>query len=181
MFKFIDQYRGLNRDIYILFIGRVIGALGTFIWPLLTLILKVKLGYSASQIALIMVLGFAANLPASLLGGKLTDRYGRKKIIVISNLLMVSCFYINAMLPISTLTVVLFFFSSFFGTVQGPAYDAMLADKSTSDQRAKAYSLSYMGFNLGFILGPAIGGFLFKDLLWLAFLVDGQHLYWVLY
>ncbi len=173
MFKFIDQYRGLNREIYILFIGRVIGALGTFIWPLLTMILSVKLGYSASQIATIMVLGFACNLPASLLGGKLTDRYGRKKIIVISNLLMVSCFYINAFIPISSMTVVLFFASSFFGTIQGPAYDAMLADKSSSQQRAKAYSLSYMGFNLGFILGPSIGGFLFKDLLWLAFLIDG--------
>jgi len=173
MFKFIDQYRGLNRDIYILFVGRVIGALGTFIWPLLTMILSVKLGYKAQQIAVIMVLGFACNLPAGILGGMLTDHFGRKKIIVISNILMVSCFYINAFIPISTMTIVLFFISSFFGTVQGPAYDAMLADKSTSDQRAKAYSLSYMGFNLGFILGPSIGGFLFKDLLWLAFLIDG--------
>lgn len=173
MFKFINQYRGLNRDIYILFIGRVIGALGTFIWPLLTLILRVKLGYSASRIAVIMVVGFACNLPAALLGGILTDHFGRKKVIVIANILMVSCFYINAFTPISFTTVVLFFVSSFFGTLQGPAYDAMLADKSTSDQRAKAYSLSYMGFNLGFILGPSIGGFLFKDFLWLAFLIDG--------
>jgi len=174
MFKFIDQYRGLNRDIYILFLGRVIGALGTFIWPLLTLILTVKLGYKPSQVATIMVVGFACNLPAGLIGGKLTDHFGRKKIIILSNVLMVSCFYINAFIPISSWTVVLFFVSSFFGTLQGPAYDAMLADKSTSDQRAKAYSLSYMGFNLGFILGPAIGGFLFKDYLWLAFLIDGS-------
>ncbi len=173
MFKFINQYRGLNRDIYILFLGRVIGALGTFIWPLLTLILTVKLGYKPSQVAAIMVVGFACNLPAGLIGGKLTDHYGRKKIIIISNVLMVSCFYINAFIPISSMTVILFFISSFFGTIQGPAYDAMLADKSTSDQRAKAYSLSYMGFNLGFILGPAIGGFLFQDYLWLAFLIDG--------
>ncbi len=173
MFKFINQYRGLNRDIYILFVGRVIGALGTFIWPLLTLILKDKLGYSASTIATIMVVGFGLNLPASFIGGRLTDLYGRKKIIVLSNILMVSCFYINAFIPISSLTIVFFFISSFFGTLQGPAYDAMLADKSTSDQRARAYSLSYMGFNLGFILGPAIGGYLFKDLLWLAFLIDG--------
>lgn len=173
MFKFINQYRGLNRDIYILFIGRIIGALGTFIWPLLTLILTVKLGYKPSQVARIMVVGFACNLPAGLIGGKLTDHFGRKKIIIISNVLMVSCFYINAFIPISFWTVVFFFISSFFGTIQGPAYDAMLADKSTSEQRAKAYSLSYMGFNLGFILGPAIGGFLFKDFLWLAFLIDG--------
>ena len=173
MFKFIDQYRGLNRDIYILFVGRVIGALGTFIWPLLTLILKDKLDYSASAIATIMVVGFGLNLPASFIGGRLTDRFGRKKIIVVSNILMVSCFYINAFIPISSMTIVFFFISSFFGTLQGPAYDAMLADKSTSDQRARAYSLSYMGFNLGFILGPSIGGFLFKDFLWLAFLIDG--------
>jgi len=173
MFKFINQYRGLNRDIYILFVGRVIGALGTFIWPLLTLILKDKLHYTASAMAPIMVIGFGLNLPASFIGGRLTDRYGRKKIIVISNILMVSCFYINAFIPISSLTIVFFFISSFFGTLQGPAYDAMLADKSTSDQRARAYSLSYMGFNLGFILGPSIGGFLFKDFLWLAFLIDG--------
>lgn len=173
MFKFINQYRGLNRDIYILFVGRVIGALGTFIWPLLTLILKDKLHYTASAMATIMVIGFGLNLPASFIGGRLTDRYGRKKIIVISNILMVSCFYINAFIPISSLTIVFFFISSFFGTLQGPAYDAMLADKSTSDQRARAYSLSYMGFNLGFILGPSIGGFLFKDFLWLAFLIDG--------
>jgi MFS family permease len=173
MYKFINQYRGLNREIYILFLGRVIGALGTFIWPLLTLILTVKLGYKPSQVAAIMVVGFACNLPAGLIGGKLTDHYGRKKIIILSNVLMVSCFYINAFIPISSMTVILFFISSFFGTIQGPAYDAMLADKSTSDQRAKAYSLSYMGFNLGFILGPAIGGFLFQDYLWLAFLIDG--------
>jgi len=173
MFKFIDQYRGLNRDIYILFVGRVIGAVGTFIWPLLTLILRDKLDYSASTIATIMVVGFGLNLPASFIGGRLTDRFGRKKIIVVSNILMVSCFYINAFIPISSMTIVFFFISSFFGTLQGPAYDAMLADKSTSDQRARAYSLSYMGFNLGFILGPSIGGFLFKDFLWLAFLIDG--------
>jgi MFS family permease len=173
MYKFINQYRGLNREIYILFLGRVIGALGTFIWPLLTLILTVKLGYKPSQVAAIMVVGFACNLPAGLIGGKLTDHYGRKKIIILSNVLMVSCFYINAFIPISSMTVILFFISSFFGTIQGPAYDALLADKSTSDQRAKAYSLSYMGFNLGFILGPAIGGFLFQDYLWLAFLIDG--------
>lgn len=173
MFKFINQYRGLNRDIYILFIGRVIGALGTFIWPLLTLILSVKLGYSPSEVATIMVFGFFFNLPASLIGGKMTDHFGRKRIIVICNVLMVSCFYINAFIPLSFWTVVFFFISSFFGTMQGPAYDAMLADKSTSEQRAKAVSLSYMGFNLGFILGPSIGGFLFKDLLWLAFLIDG--------
>ena len=36
------QYRGLSRAAYILFLGRMITNMGTFIWPLLTLILSPK-------------------------------------------------------------------------------------------------------------------------------------------
>lgn len=173
MMKYIDQYRGLQRDIYIIFIGRIVGSLGTFIWPLMSLILSVKFGYGAQTIALVMGLGGIISLPASLIGGKLADRFGRKPIILLSTYMVVASYFINAFTPLSNVTIGLFFVAAFFGNLQGPAYDAMIADKSTSEQRSKAYSLSYMGFNLGFILGPSIGGFLFKDLLWLAFLIDG--------
>ena len=38
--KFIGQYRNLNREIYVLFWGRIVTSMGSLIWPLLTLILK---------------------------------------------------------------------------------------------------------------------------------------------
>ena len=36
--KFIQQYKNLSKEIYILFFGRVVTSMGSLIWPLLTLI-----------------------------------------------------------------------------------------------------------------------------------------------
>lgn len=173
MFKIFDQYRGLNRDIYILFIGRIVSAMGTFIWPMMTLILSAKMGYDAPTIALFMFVALMINLPAFMLGGKLADKYGRKNVILISSYLMVSGYFINAFLPLGIHTLILFVLSAFFGNIQHPASSALIADRSSSDDRQRAYSLSYLGFNLGFILGPSIGGFLFQNHLGLAFFIDG--------
>ncbi len=171
--KFINQYRGLQKEMYVLFIGRVISALGTFIWPLMSFILANKFGLKMSQISVILVLGYGMSVPAIYLGGKLADRFGRKKVIVWTSYIGVLMYFICGIIPLTYMTLVLFFISSFFFNMQGPAYEALIADKSTPDQRQRAFSLTYLGFNLGFILGPAIGGFLFKDFLWLAFIIDG--------
>jgi len=64
--KFFNQYRGLNKEIYILCIGRVISALGTFIWPLMSFILANKFGLKISQISILLVLGYSMSVPAIL-------------------------------------------------------------------------------------------------------------------
>jgi len=61
--------------------------------------------------------------------------------------------------------------SVFFG-VAGPSHDAMTADLTTPEQREGAYSLNYLGFNLGFAFAQMLAGFLFKDYLKLMFLID---------
>lgn len=171
--KIFGQYRGLNKDIYILFIGRIVTALGSFIWPLMTLILSAKFHYDSSTIAILMIIGAFLNVPATYIGGKWADKSSRKKIILISNYTMVVGYLINAFLPLGIHTILIFYISTFFGNLQGPAYHALIADKSDSKDREKAFSLSYLGWNLGFILGPSIGGFLFENHLGLAFLIDG--------
>ena len=55
---FLKQYMGLRKELYIIFWGRVVTNMGALIWPMMTLILKNKLGYSASQVAgIMMILG----------------------------------------------------------------------------------------------------------------------------
>ena len=66
--KFIGQYRNLNREIYVLFWGRIVTSMGSLIWPLLTLILKNKLGYDATTIALITMVMSLLQFPMLLLG-----------------------------------------------------------------------------------------------------------------
>jgi MFS family permease len=62
--------------------------------------------------------------------------------------------------------------SSLLYALSSPAYDAMLADLTTPENRKGAYSLLYMGWNLGFAIGPVIGGFLYKNYLSLVFIGD---------
>ena len=173
MLKIFDQYKGLSRDIYILFIGRIVQAMGTFIWPMMTLILSAKFGYDAPTIAIILLIGGAIQMPAQALGGKWADKYGRKRVILFSSYLMVIGYLINGLLPLGIHTIIIFFLSGFAGTASHPASHALIADKTSSKDRERAYSLSYLGFNLGFILGPSIGGFLFQDYLGIAFIIDG--------
>ena len=159
--KLINQYKGLRKELYYLFIGRVITAMGSFVMPMLILILKRKLGFSPSEITIILTVFAAISLPATIIGGKLTDFIGRKKIIIIFDLITVAMFIISGLIPISFTTVILIMLGAFFAQIEAPAYDALIADFSLPKDREKAYSLGYLGWNLGFVLGPTLGGFLF--------------------
>ena len=171
--KFIQQYKNLSKEIYILFFGRIVTSMGSLIWPLLTLILKNKLGYSATTIATLTMAMTILQFPMMLLGGKLADTLNRKWIIVICDLVTVTAYIICGILPLSNFSIALFYLAGVFATIEGPSYDALVADLSDSESREKAYSLKYLGLNLGLVLSPTFGGLLFENYLWLAFILTG--------
>jgi len=173
MKQFITQYGGLKREIYILFIGKLVTAMGSFVWPMLTFFLTTKLGLSDGVSTLLIATASVLSFPAALLGGKLADRFSRKNIIIIFDCLTVSLYFLAAVLPLTIGTAVLLFLAGLFQTIESPAYDALNADYSTSVQREKAYSLSYLGFNLGYIVGASVAGILFAKYLRLAFCLNG--------
>lgn len=172
MKQLITQYSGLRREIYILFIGRLVTAMGSFVWPMLTFFLTTKLGLSDGMATLLIATASVISFPAALLGGKLADMFPRKNIIIIFDCLGVSMYLLAAILPISYGSVVLLFLAGLFQSIESPAFDALTADFSTSAQREKAYSLSYLGFNLGFIVGASLSGILFENFMRLAFCIN---------
>ncbi|MBO4422777.1 MAG: MFS transporter [Clostridia bacterium] len=167
------QYRGLKREIYILFFGRIVTNLGSMVWPVMTLILSRKLGYSAAEISYFIIISGALMLPASLVGGKLADRFNKKWIIVICDSVSILCYFVSAAIPLGIATIILFVLAGIFQNVEYPAYDALFADLSTTKDRERAFSLEYLGGNIGLVLSPTIAGLLFKDHLWLSFLISG--------
>ncbi len=169
--KYLRQYKNLSREIYVLFFGRIVTSMGSLIWPIMTLILKNKLGYSATTIATIDMVLAVIQFPIVLLGGKLADSVNRKKIIVCCDMVTVICYFISGLIPLSFVSVALFYVAGLFAAIEGPSYDALVADLSDSDTREQAYSLQYLGMNLGLVLAPTIGGLLFENYLWLAFLI----------
>lgn len=173
MKQLITQYGGLKREIYILFVGKLVTAMGSFVWPMLTFFLTTKLGLSDGTATLLMATVSVLAFPAALLGGKLADRFSRKSIIIVFDCMTVSLYLLAAVLPITIGTAALLFLAGLFQTIEGPAYDALNADYSTTAQREKAYSLSYLGFNLGFVVGASVAGILFEKFIRLAFCVNG--------
>ena len=171
--KLFKEYRGLRREMYILFIGRVMTNLGSMVWPMFTLILNQKLGLSAGKIAVYMMLFTILSLPVSLLGGKLADRFNKKNIIVVCDLVSIAAYLYCGFVPISIGSILVFAAASLFQSVEWPSYDALVSDFTTSADRERAFSLQYLGANLGLVLAPTIGGYLFNDYLNLAFIING--------
>ena len=171
-----NQYRGLRREIHILSFGRMVTNLGSMIWPVMTMILSQKIGLSAAEISYFFVGSSLIMLPANLIGGKLADRLNKKWMIVVCDCVSIICFYISAAIPLGMGTIFLFVFGGIFQSVEYPSYDALFADMSTTKDRERAYSLSYLGANLGLVLSPTIAGLLFKNYLWLSFLISGTSI-----
>jgi MFS family permease len=173
LISIFSQYKGLSRSAYVIFIARIVTNMGAFIWPLLTLILSRKIGYSVTEIALLSVMIGLVFLPANIIGGKLADRFSRKKIIIIFDLISVAFFMACAAVEPGNLMTFFFVMAGLFANMEHPAFEALIADSTKPHEREKVYSLSYLGHNLGFMFGAAIGGMLFENYLSLAFVLDG--------
>ncbi len=171
--RLFSEYRGLRRENYVLFFGRIVTNMGSMIWAMMTMILNLKMGYNATETATVTVIGTFAVLPFVLLGGKLADRYNKKNIIVICDGISVTFYILCGFLPLSLASIALIITASAFQSIEGPAYNALIADINPTKDRERAYSLLYLGANIGLVLSPTIAGFLFKELLWLAFIISG--------
>jgi len=168
-----SQYRGLRRENYVLFFGNIVTNMGSMVWPMMTLILDQKMGMSAGNIALLLMAVTVVCMPANLLGGRLADKINKKKIILVGDTVSVTCFIVCGLIPLSYATIGLITLASVFQSVEGPAYTALVADITPTRDREKAFSLLYLGANIGLMVSPTLSGLLFKNHLSLAFIISG--------
>ena len=156
-------YSGLERSIYVLFFARIINSLGFFVYPFLTLLLTNKLGYSAKDAGVILMVCSTSFVPGSLIGGKLSDHIGRKKLLVTAQLCSAACFLSCAFLKNQQLIPFFIIGAEFFMGVVHPTSQAMVFDLSRPENRKAAFSLLYLGHNIGFAVGPLLAGFLYNN------------------
>ncbi|MGL6106389.1 MDR family MFS transporter [Romboutsia sp.] len=172
MNNLLNPYKNLPKEIYILFIGKIVNSIGAFVHPLMSLILTQRIGMSAFEAGKFVTLLAICQVPCMLLGGKLADSIGRKKVIVIFQSLGAAMLIICGLMPTSVLTANMMILSSCFYALSSPAYDALNADLTNESNRKEAYSLLYMGVNIGFSVGPILAGLLYKNYLPLIFIGD---------
>lgn len=164
-------YKGLSREIYYLCFARTINSMGDFVFSLITLYLTIQLDMSAIEAGVFVSLAALISGPGVLLGGYLSDSLGKKEIILtgqfISFLLVLSCVFLPKSVTIGYVLIVVLFFMS----ITRPAYNALIIELAVEEkQRKSAFSLMYLGANLGVAIGPLLAGFFIQDHINLIFL-----------
>lgn len=157
----VHLYRGLPKPVYALFIATIMNGLGIFVYPFMVLLLTQRLGYSDAWAGMFMSLAALAYLPGSFVGGKLADKIGRKKVMIYSQVLASIMFIVCGFLGTSHLVPLFIFFNLMFDGATDPARSALMTDITTQENRQVSFSLNYLGYNIGFSLGPVIAGVLF--------------------
>jgi MFS family permease len=168
----IEPYSKLPRSVYFIFIARVVNCIGNFVFPFLTLLLTVKVGMDEKQAGYILFICAAVQGPGVLLGGKLADHIGRKKVMVIFMSLAAACLVVCGFIANLSYVPQLLILSNFFSSLVGPASGAMINDLTVSKNRQAAFSLIYLGINLGTAIGSIVAGYLFYNHIKLLFLGD---------
>ncbi|HOV64674.1 MAG TPA: MFS transporter [Spirochaetia bacterium] len=148
--------------IYILFFVRLINAMGNFVFPFMTMLLTVKLGYSKTAAGTFMtVMSFLGGL-GILAGGKISDSFGRKRTIITVQLTASILFGICAFMGLDPIVPFIIALANIMTQSSLPAFNAMIADIAPPERRKEAFALLYWGNNIGFSIGPIMAGYLFN-------------------
>lgn len=155
----LASMRSLPRAAWVLFFGTFLNKFGAFVVPFLTLYLTQQ-GYSVTDAGIAIGAYGVGGLFASLLGGHLADKMGRRETIALSmfsgaaTMMLLSQAHQFAL--IVTLTALAGLTSEFYR----PASSALLTDLVPPAQRVTAFATLRMAFNAGFAFGPAMAGLL---------------------
>lgn len=168
----LEEYIGLPKEIYVLFVSKIVNSLGRFIGPLLTLILTKKIGMSSAEAGSLITISMVLQAPCVLIGGRLADTIGRKKVICIFFGLSAMTYLSCAFMPVTIYLAYTLILAACFSSFSGSAFDAVITDYTDEHNRQAAFSLIYMGTNIGAAIAPIIGGFLLEKHLKILFFGD---------
>ena len=170
---YLKSYGGLTRPAWMLAFVILINRSGAMVLPFLSLYLKDELQFGADDIALILMLFGAGSLTGSYLGGILSDKYGTFIVQLWSLIFTGIGFFVLSHLNTVTELAVGFFVITVISDTFRPANAAAVAKHAKPENLTRAYSLNRMAINLGFAVGPAVGGILASTSYRLLFYVNG--------
>lgn len=155
-----SAYGGIPRKIWLLATVLLINRAGAMVIPFLTLYLTLQLHFTLEQAGIVMTVYGVGSISGALLGGKLSDSIGFHPVQFWSLLLHGLMFVVLGQMDTFPQFAVAVFVLGVVGDAFRPANFAAVAHYSDPSNRLRAYSLIRLASNLGWAVGPAMGGFL---------------------
>ncbi len=145
---------------------------GTLLFPFFALYITQKFNVGMTEAGILLGVSSFFGLIGSAIGGALTDKFGRKKLIVFglvfSALSTLTFGLVTQLSMLYPLMVVVGLLSS----IAGPAHNAMIADILPEKQRQEGFGILRVVGNLAWIIGPTIGGVVANINFFYLFVID---------
>ncbi|NMC16897.1 MAG: MFS transporter [Chloroflexi bacterium] len=145
---------------------------GTMLFPFFALYITQKFHVGMTQAGVVLGLFSVFGLVGQMIGGALTDKFGRRKLIifglVFSAISTLAFGFINTFSALIPLAIGVGLLSD----IAGPAHAAMIADILPENQRQEGFGILRVVGNLAWIFGPTIGGFVAGKSFLALFIID---------
>lgn len=170
--NYLASFSGLSRAAWLISLASFVNRCGTMVIPFMSVYLTTKMGFSLEQAGVALTLFGIGSLTGSYLGGYFSDKIGYYRVLFWSlffgGMLFIAFGFVKSLHGI----YLMIFLLSTIGEAFRPATMSALAAHSRPENRTRSYSLMRMSINLGFTIGPAVGGLLAA---WKGY----QVLFWV--
>jgi predicted MFS family arabinose efflux permease len=169
---YLDAFAGISRYIWVLGLIMLVNRSGAMVIPFLSVYLTQILAFSKPQTGFIMSCMGLGSVLGSFLGGFLTDKFSYYHVQFWSLVLNGCLFLVLGQMQTPLLLSITVFLLAMVGDAFRPANFASVMVYSTPTTITRSYSLVRLAVNLGFGIGPALGGIL-------AYSLGYQWLFWV--
>ena len=151
------------RDFRLLWVGACTSTIGTWMQTVAQSWLVLDISKSARMLGLDAFLGNIPIFLFSLIGGVVADRVSRRRLLMASQWVQLTCaFTLASLLALHVVRIWHILALSFIvGTAQsfgGPAYSALIPTLVQKEDVPNAIALNSIQFNLARVIGPVLGG-----------------------
>jgi DHA1 family tetracycline resistance protein-like MFS transporter len=148
----------VRRAIWILLSGNTLTQIGVgFFFPILPIFIGRK-GGSALVVGIVMAAALIGAAATQYLGGALSDRYGRRPVLIWSSAAYGLLFLAYLLpMPVEALIPLRLFHAGIAGLYL-PAAAALLSDLTPPEERGRAFGYLQSSNMIGLLVGPALGG-----------------------